>query len=194
MVKLSGCALLAVVLLSAAGDLSAGSGSEAGVVLTAPSSGRGVHSRETGRLEQIFEKLSLTDEQKLSVKTIIATADPSMKSLREQIDANKSKLWNMQPDDPNYASAVAEISQANGALVSQRTTQLADIRGQLFALLTADQKARLATITAAMLSNPDRHEGEARSGGHRETRIRSSSRLTSSRNRTAIPERWWLVI
>jgi Spy/CpxP family protein refolding chaperone len=106
MVKLSGCALLAVVLLSAAGDLSAGSGSEAGVVLTAPSSGRGVHSRETGRLEQIFEKLSLTDEQKLSVKTIIATADPSMKSLREQIDANKSKLWNMQPDDPNYASAV----------------------------------------------------------------------------------------
>jgi protein CpxP len=104
--------------------------------------------------EHIFGKLGLTAEQQASIKSLMAAARPQMKSFHDQMQANHLKLMQTKPDDPNYGSVVAEVAQGNAALASQRTTQGAELRTQMYAVLTPAQKAQLATLEAAAGSRP----------------------------------------
>jgi Spy/CpxP family protein refolding chaperone len=90
----------------------------------------------------------LTPEQQASVKAIMANAGPEMKSIHQQMRANSLKLQNTQPNDPNYANVVAEVTQANGALHSQMISQQADVRAQVFKVLTPAQQTQLQALQA----------------------------------------------
>jgi periplasmic protein CpxP/Spy len=73
-----------------------------------------------------------------------------MKSIHQEMRANMLKLQNTQPNDPNYANVVAEVTQSNGALHSQMISQQADVRAQVFKVLTPAQQTQLATLQAQM--------------------------------------------
>jgi periplasmic protein CpxP/Spy len=98
--------------------------------------------------DQLFSKLNLTAEQQASIKAIMTAAKPQMKTLHQQMHANHLKLTQTKPDDPNYGNVVAEVAQANATLASQRTTQGAEIKAQIYAVLTPAQKTQLATLQA----------------------------------------------
>jgi Spy/CpxP family protein refolding chaperone len=112
---------------------------------TAPAPGpHGWHHRGGHLLSQ----LNLTPDQQASVKAIMANAGPQMKSIHQQMRANSLKLQNTQPNDPNYANVVAEVTQANGALHSQMISQQAEVRAQVFKVLTPAQQTQLQALQA----------------------------------------------
>jgi len=112
----------------------------------------------------MYGKLGLTAEQQASIKSIFAAAKPQMRSLHEQMEANHLKLSQTSPDDPNYASTVAEVAASNATLASQRTTQSENLRSQINAILTPAQKTQLAALQAQWAANP--HRGPWGGHGH----------------------------
>ncbi len=104
----------------------------------------------------LYSKLGLTAEQQASIKAVWTAAKPQMQSLHEQMKANHQKLQQTKPDDPNYSNVVAEVAQSEATLASQRTSQMAEIRAQMYAVLTPAQKAQLATLEAQWAANPHR--------------------------------------
>ena len=57
---------------------------------------------------------------------------------------------NTRPDDANYTSVVANVSQASSGLAGQFVLQASQLRSQVFGVLTADQKTKLVQLQAKM--------------------------------------------
>jgi Spy/CpxP family protein refolding chaperone len=122
--------------------------------------GWGGHGRHHFGPAALFRRLGLSDVQKASVKSILQTNGPALRSLHEQTRANSLKLRNTAPNDPNYASVVAEVSQANAGLLTQEITLQANVRAQLFNVLTSPQQAQLAALEAQMQARMQAHMAE----------------------------------
>ena len=123
----------------------------------APAPGAGPHGWGHGGPGHLFSKLGLSADQQASIKAIMTAAKPQMKSMHEQMRANHLKLMQTKPDDPNYGNLVAEVAQSNAALASQRTAQAAELRTQMYAVLTPAQKTQLTALEAQWAANP--HHG-----------------------------------
>ncbi len=145
--------LTGMSMAAAADDAATAAAAAAGA---APGTGPGWQHRGPGHM---LEKLGLDDAQKASVKSIMRSAGPQLKSIHEQMRANMLKLRTTQPNDPNYANVVAEVSQSNGTLHAQMTTQMADVRAQVFKVLTPAQQQQLATLEAQMPQGGPHHRG-----------------------------------
>ena len=143
---LAGSLLAAAALMAAATSISiASAADEAAVAPPAPGPHAWRHHHGAG---QLLSKLNLSAEQQASVKTIMANAGPQMKSIHQEIRANSLKLRQTQPNDPNYANVVAQVTQANGSLHSQMITQREAVRAQVFKVLTPAQQTQLAALQA----------------------------------------------
>jgi len=162
--------LLAAPLLMGAAVISAGAAlsiahaaQDATAAAPAPGNatpgGPHAHWRHGGGGERLFSKLGLTAEQQASVKAIWTAAKPQMQTLHESMRANHLKLMTTKPDDPNYANVVAEVAQSNAMLASQRTSQGAELKAQMYAVLTPMQKTQLATLEAQWAANPHSMRG-----------------------------------
>jgi protein CpxP len=101
----------------------------------------------------LLGKLGLNAAQKQQIKEIMTAAHPQMQNLHEQMHANSVKLRQTLPTDPNYASVVSQASQTEGSLAAQMMTQRADVRAQVFKILTPAQQGQLATLEAQMQSH-----------------------------------------
>src|SRR5712664_2100761 len=99
---------------------------------------------------RLLGKLDLNAAQKQQIKDIMTAAHPQMQSLHEQMQANSQKLRQTQPTDPNYASIVSQASQTHGTLSAQMLTQRAEVRAQVFKVLTPAQQTQLAALEAEM--------------------------------------------
>jgi periplasmic protein CpxP/Spy len=137
-------------LLTAAASLSIAT-AQTTPAATAPA---GPHGGGPGRM---YSKLGLTAEQQSQIKAIFTAAKPQMKSLHQQAQANHLKLIQTKPDDPNYGTVSTEVAQADATLASQRSTQRAELRAQVYAVLTPTQRTQLATLEAQWAANP--HHG-----------------------------------
>ncbi|HLZ96472.1 MAG TPA: Spy/CpxP family protein refolding chaperone [Steroidobacteraceae bacterium] len=113
--------------------------------------------------EHLYGKLNLSAEQKASIKSIMTAARPQMMSLHDRMRANHLKLMQSNPDDPNYGSVVAEVAQSNAALASERTTRAAELRTQMYAVLTPAQKTQLTALEAQWAAQ-EPHHGPGRHG------------------------------
>src|ERR1700676_3563046 len=105
----------------------------------------------------LYSKLGLSAEQQASIKSIMTAAKPQMKSMHDQMRANHLKMMQTKPDDPNYGNVVAEVAQSNAALASQRTSHMAELRTQMYAVLTPAQKTQLTALEAQWAAHP--HHG-----------------------------------
>jgi periplasmic protein CpxP/Spy len=150
--------LLWPTLLAAGAVLTAGAGlsvaSAADATATADASAPqapGAHNWHHHRGPwRLLGKLNLSADQKQQVKDIMAAARPQMQSLHEQMHANISKLQQTKPTDPNYSSIASQVSQTHGSLSAQAFTQHAELRAQIFKVLTPEQQTQLATLEAQM--------------------------------------------
>jgi periplasmic protein CpxP/Spy len=151
---LAGSLMAAAVLATATTSVSVATAADDTTAPAAP----GPHGWHHHPGQHLLSKLNLTPEQQASVKAIMSNAGPQMKSIHQQMRANSLKLQNTQPNDPNYANVVAEVTSANGALHSQMIAQQADVRAQVFKVLTPAQQTQLAALQAQMQS---RRQGAA---------------------------------
>jgi periplasmic protein CpxP/Spy len=105
----------------------------------------------------LLGKLGLSAAQKQQIKDIMAAAHPQMQSLHEQMRANSLKIRQVRPTDPNYANVVSLTSQTHGTLSAQMMAQRAELRAQVFKVLTPEQQTQLTTLEAQ--SGAHKHGG-----------------------------------
>ncbi len=109
-------------------------------------------------------RLRFTAAQRQSAMTIWRDEHGTLRRLHEQMRANEAQLRATNPDAPNYASVLAHVSQANGALFSQLVMRRGEMREKFFGLLTPSQKAMLARWKAQRGAAAARCDGR---GGNR---------------------------
>lgn len=142
------------LLTAAAGISMAGAADDASVTPPPPGPGAGPHGWHHHGPWHLLGKLGLSAAQQASIKAIMTAAHPQMQSLHEQMHANMLKLHQTQPTDPNYSSIAAQVSQTHGSLSAQMMTQQAEVRAQVFKVLTPAQQTQLAALEAQMQARP----------------------------------------
>jgi Spy/CpxP family protein refolding chaperone len=112
-----------------------------------------------GQMHHVLKELDLTPEQKQTVKGIFESARPQLSTLHEQMREVRDSLMDTSPDDANYQTVVNTASQKSAELASQLILETSQIRTQVHAVLTDEQKARLPEIRAKMKEHMDeRHD------------------------------------
>jgi protein CpxP len=117
------------------------------------------------RAEFMFEALDLTPEQRDAVEAIQATYRPQLQALQDSGRATRQALAQTAPDAPDYATVVAEASQAAAEHASQLVLLTAEMRRELHAVLTPQQRQK-----ALELRNTMREQREQRFQERRERR------------------------
>jgi periplasmic protein CpxP/Spy len=145
---LAALAAAGVVLTAASAGMSVASAADDAATTQSPSGHHEGH-RHGGEM-RLLRKLDLNAAQKEQIKAIMTAARPQMQSLHEQMQANSAKLRQTPPTDPNYAGVASQVSQTHGSLSAQMMTRRADIRAQVFKVLTPAQQGQLATLEAQM--------------------------------------------
>jgi protein CpxP len=136
---------LAGSFLAAGTLLAAGASISLATAADVPTTAHGRHHHGGAHL---LAQLNLSAEQQASVKSIRANLGPQMKTIHQEMRANSLKLRQTQPNDPNYANVVAQVTQTNGSLHSQMLTQKEAMRAQIFNVLTPAQQTQLVTLQA----------------------------------------------
>jgi periplasmic protein CpxP/Spy len=154
--------VLTATLLAAGAVLTAATGmsiaNAAEEATAAPPPPAGPHAWNHHGPWHLLGKLGLSAEQKEQIKGIMSSAHPQMQSVHEQMRANSLKLSQTKPTDPNYASIAAAASQTHGSLSAQMMSQRADVRAQVFKVLTPAQQAQLATLESEMQAKRQAHQ------------------------------------
>ena len=94
-------------------------------------------------LEHMADHLDLTDEQRDAVKNILQAAQPEVEALRDQVRANRDAIKELDPTDAADMAEVNNIAISNGELATNGTLLAVRIRGEVHAVLTDDQIAKL---------------------------------------------------
>jgi periplasmic protein CpxP/Spy len=141
--------LTAGALLTAATSLSVANAAEDATTTPPPPPGAHGWHHHRGPWH-LLGQLGLNETQKQQIKEIMTAARPQMQSLHEQIHANMLKLQQTKPTDPNYTSIASQVSQTHGSLQAQAMTQKAEVRAQVFKVLTPAQQTQLSTLEAQM--------------------------------------------
>jgi Spy/CpxP family protein refolding chaperone len=135
-------------LTAAAGMSLASAADEATAAAQPPASPGAFEGHRHGGPWHLLGKLGLSAAQKQQIKDIMTAAHPQMQTLHQQMRANSLKLRQTKPTDPNYANVAAQVSQTHGTLSAQAMTQRAELRAQVFKVLTPAQQTQLATLEA----------------------------------------------
>jgi len=154
----TGWLALALAIGSAAGIATAQttpaastSGTDAATAPSAPVTDHNWHRRAhggflLGTTLRATRQLNLSPEQLASIKTILSSARAQRKAARAsgRMPLDVTVLGN--PGDPNYATALQNAK----TLAATRIQSESEIQGQIYNVLTAEQKAQLPTVLAAM--------------------------------------------
>jgi len=158
--------LAAGALLTAASSVSVASAADDTTTPPPPPPGaHGPHGWHHGGPWHLLSKLNLTADQKAQVKSIMTAARPQMESLHQQVHANMLKLQQTAPTDPNYTSIASQVSQTHGSLQAQMLTEHAQIRAQVFKVLTPAQQTQLTALEAQMQAHKHGPRGPNAAGG-----------------------------
>lgn len=110
-----------------------------------PPQGRGPRGGPHDMLEHLTRELNLTTDQQAAVQKIIESTEASAKPLQEQL----RKLHDSQYDPLSGAAfdeaSVRSAAQARANIQVELEVLHARAMSQVYALLTAEQKAQLAT-------------------------------------------------
>jgi protein CpxP len=104
------------------------------------------HHHHGGEMMHQLKALNLSDEQKASVKQLFKASHEQNKAQFLSFRAAHQAFESATPGTAEYQSAAASLSQAASAAAGARVQQSAELRAQIYALLTDAQKAQWATL------------------------------------------------
>ena len=102
------------------------------------------------RVELMYEALDLTTEQRQAIDAIQANYRPQLQALRESGRENRRALRETSPDAADYATVVAEASQAAAEHASQMVLLTAELRREVHAVLTPEQQEKALQMRDTM--------------------------------------------
>ena len=110
------------------------------------------------KMMRMVRELDLTPEQRTKARGLMDASRPKMDELDGQIRAQKSKLRDADPGAKGYDTLVATSAKRIGELTAQREQQQAQLRRQIWELLTPQQRAK---ADARKLEDKKRREAAA---------------------------------
>ena len=118
---------------------------------TAPAGGHKWHGHHRGGFLlgmtlRATKQLNLTADQQASIKQILSNARAQAKAAHASGQAPVDLAVLGNPGDANYATAL----QSAKTLAANRIQAESELQGQIYNVLTAQQKAQLPTILASM--------------------------------------------
>ncbi len=104
---------------------------------------RGHHGHGQMRM---LDKLDLSDAQKANIKQIVSTERTQNEAPREALRQQRLAFESMTPSDAGYQAAATKLAQAEGQSTQARVQRMANLRAQIYAVLTPEQQAQAATF------------------------------------------------
>jgi Spy/CpxP family protein refolding chaperone len=106
------------------------------------------HHHRGGVLMHELKELNLSDSQEASVKTLFKNAHQQLKPQFQALMTQRQAFDSAVPGSPEFNNAAGALAQAASAAASARVQQEAELRTQVYALLSDAQKQQLATLQA----------------------------------------------
>lgn len=94
-------------------------------------------------LDRMSSELGLSDAQKQTIKGLFESSRPDMERMGQQARDNAELLRSTKPDSPDYKAAVARASRTAGELASEAVNHAANLRAQVWNVLTPEQRVKL---------------------------------------------------
>ena len=143
-------AIASIGVGGAVGIASAQTPAPAATTTTPPEQGHKWHRHHGGMLVgmtlRATKQLNLTADQQASIRSILENARAQMKAAHASGQAPVDMAVLANPGDPNYATAL----QSAKTLAANRIQTESELQGQIYNVLTAEQKAQLPTVLASM--------------------------------------------
>lgn len=159
-VRLLVLAIAGIAAGGAVGSASAQTPAPTAATTTAPPMGHKWHRHHGGMLLgmtlRATRQLNLTEDQKASIKSILANARAQMKAAHASGQAPVDMAVLANPGDPNYATAL----QSAKTLAANRIQTESELQGQIYNVLTAEQKAQLPAVLASMKAEAAQRRAE----------------------------------
>jgi len=96
----------------------------------------------------VYDQLNLSDAQRTQIKQLtqqnFAQAKPQMQALRQARQAFESAA----PGTADYQTAASNLAEAEADAARTRTTHRANLRAQIYQMLTPAQRTQLASLRA----------------------------------------------
>ena len=101
-------------------------------------------------IERIASRLDLAETQRQSLSNIMEAARPEFAALREAARENREAVHALDIDDPDYGAALQNLAAKSGEHAAELTLLTGRVRGEVAAILTAEQRATLKTRKSRM--------------------------------------------
>ena len=111
-------------------------------------SGDGERPTPEELIETFSAELNLDGQQRMDIQIILADYQTRLRDLVGIGRGIAQDLLAVSPDAPEYADKSDQSSAAAAAVTAEFVTLLAEMRGKLYSVLTAEQRARLKEIAA----------------------------------------------
>lgn len=109
-----------------------------------PANAGGWFGQRGNRASSGYGKLDLSDAQRAQIKQIRRSHRAESQAARRTLRQQHETFWAMSPDAAGYQAAAASFAQAEGQATQRRIQRGAEIRTQIYAVLTPAQRAKLA--------------------------------------------------
>jgi Spy/CpxP family protein refolding chaperone len=146
-----GLLVLAMASLGTAAGVASAQTSTTPSTTTAPATGHKWHGHHHGGFMlgmtlRATKQLNLTADQQASIKTILSTARAQAKAAHAAGTSTVDMTVLANPGDANYATALQTAKTASATRLQNES----EIQGQIYNVLTAQQKAQLPAVLASM--------------------------------------------
>lgn len=112
-------------------------------------------------VEMMSRHLDLDATQSQTIHNILQAVQPEADALRERSRANHEALRTLDVNEANYNATLQNLSAESGELATERTLLHGRVRGEIFAVLTAEQQQKMADRGGRMGSHRGHHSRDA---------------------------------
>lgn len=97
-------------------------------------------------MQHMAQQLNLSDKQKDQFKQLHRKSRDRMQTIRDAMKDNREALMKLDPQDRDYMSKVDKLATEKGRLVERSVKQFAKMRADFYAILTPEQRSKLAEM------------------------------------------------
>ncbi len=108
-----------------------------------------------------LHQLDLSDAQKQSIHAAFKSSREGMKTQFQGLMQQRRAFQTAVPGTPEFNTAYGSYAQAAAAAAEARVKAEADLRTQIYSLLTDEQRAKLATL---QVQHGHHHNGQPAQG------------------------------
>ncbi|GAV20782.1 periplasmic protein CpxP [Mariprofundus micogutta] len=98
------------------------------------------------RMERMADELNLTDQQRQQFKQIHRDNRGAGMIIRDAMQDNRDAMQKLDPGAKGYSKQVAKLADEKADLVKQMTVHRAEVRAEIHAILTPEQRTKAAEL------------------------------------------------